>query len=469
MSKPLHGAFCNRTLNLRSIAAIGYDMDYTLVHYDVEKWERLAFGFVRDELLKLGWPVGDVTFDQTLVTRGLILDLKLGNIVKANRFGYVKRACHGTQMLSFEEQRHIYTRTQIDLRESRWKFLNTLFSISEGCLFANLVDAMDRESFVGPKTYKEMFETIAHILGEVHSQGRLKEQIMADPASFVDLDPEIPLTLLEQKEAGKKILLITNSEWTYAEAMMRYAFDPFLPGSMTWRDLFEFIIVGARKPTFFDSQNPAFEVISNDGSLRPTAGLLTPGKAYVGASASLIEKSLELEGEELLYIGDHLFVDVNVSKNISRWRTALVLRELEEEIDTASEFAPKQEALSQLMAKKEPLESELCHLRLALQQKRVGRANNESRTTQTIENQIITLRQELRALNEKIAPFAEEYGALSNLRWGLLMRAGYDKSHLARQVERYADIYMSRVSSLRSYTPYAYLRSVPGTLPHMRP
>ncbi len=24
--------YCNRTLNLRSIRAIGYDMDYTLVH-----------------------------------------------------------------------------------------------------------------------------------------------------------------------------------------------------------------------------------------------------------------------------------------------------------------------------------------------------------------------------------------------------------------------------------------------------
>ena len=29
------GVFCNRTLNLRSIRAIGYDMDYTLVHYHV--------------------------------------------------------------------------------------------------------------------------------------------------------------------------------------------------------------------------------------------------------------------------------------------------------------------------------------------------------------------------------------------------------------------------------------------------
>ncbi|RZR86013.1 hypothetical protein BHM03_00013109 [Ensete ventricosum] len=29
------GIFCSRTLNLRSISAIGYDMDYTLIHYNV--------------------------------------------------------------------------------------------------------------------------------------------------------------------------------------------------------------------------------------------------------------------------------------------------------------------------------------------------------------------------------------------------------------------------------------------------
>src|SRR5690606_28552637 len=37
------GMFANRTLNLRSVAAIGYDMDYTLIHYRTEEWEGVAF------------------------------------------------------------------------------------------------------------------------------------------------------------------------------------------------------------------------------------------------------------------------------------------------------------------------------------------------------------------------------------------------------------------------------------------
>ena len=35
---PERQIFCNRTLNLRAIEAIGYDMDYTLIHYDVDEW-----------------------------------------------------------------------------------------------------------------------------------------------------------------------------------------------------------------------------------------------------------------------------------------------------------------------------------------------------------------------------------------------------------------------------------------------
>ena len=99
------GLFCNRTLNLRTIRAIGYDMDYTLIHYRIEEWERRAYEYVRAKLIDLGWPVSNLEFDPTLVIRGLILDLEHGNVLKCNRFGYVKRAYHGTREMGYDEQR----------------------------------------------------------------------------------------------------------------------------------------------------------------------------------------------------------------------------------------------------------------------------------------------------------------------------------------------------------------------------
>lgn len=45
--------FVNRTINLRSIKAIGYDMDYTLVHYFVTEWETRAFAHAKARLLEI--------------------------------------------------------------------------------------------------------------------------------------------------------------------------------------------------------------------------------------------------------------------------------------------------------------------------------------------------------------------------------------------------------------------------------
>ena len=111
---PTRRVYCNRTLNLRSIRAIGYDMDYTLVHYHVEAWEQCAYEHLKTQLAARGWPVDGMAFDSALFIRGLVIDRELGNLVKANRFGYVKRASHGTRMLDFDEQRKTYGRTIVD-------------------------------------------------------------------------------------------------------------------------------------------------------------------------------------------------------------------------------------------------------------------------------------------------------------------------------------------------------------------
>src|SRR5678816_3311646 len=92
--------FCNRTLNMRSIRAIGYDMDYTLIHYHVTEWERRAYEHVRARFLALGWPVGELVFDPEQVIRGLVLDVEHGNVLKCNRFGFVRKAAHGTRDLT---------------------------------------------------------------------------------------------------------------------------------------------------------------------------------------------------------------------------------------------------------------------------------------------------------------------------------------------------------------------------------
>lgn len=46
----------------------------------------------------------------------------------------------------------------------------------------------------------------------------------------------------------------------------------------------------------------------------------------------MVENSLNIHGDEILYVGDHIYTDVSQSKVHLRWRTALICRELEEEV-----------------------------------------------------------------------------------------------------------------------------------------
>ena len=77
-----------------------------------------------------------------------------------------------------------------------------------------------------------------------------------------------------------------------------------------------------------------------------------------------------------------------------------------------------------------------------------------------------SISEETQELDARVAPLAKAAGEMGNPTWGPLMRAGNDKSLFARQVERYADIYTSRVSNFLAQTPFAYLRAARGSLPH---
>ena len=461
------GIFCNRTLNMRSIRAVGYDMDYTLIHYKVEDWERLAFQYAQGKLLAAGLPVEGTTFDPSAVIRGLIIDRELGNIVKANRFGYIKAASHGTRQMDFEEQRKIYARTVVDLGEQRFVFLNTLFGLSEAWLYAHLVDRLDAGRMSErPTSYSDLYAIVRRTIDETHMEGALKAEIVADPERYIELDPETPLALLDQRQAGKKLLLVTNSGWPYTCSIMSYAFDRYLPKGMAWRDLFDIIICSSRKPAFFIRPQPVFRVVDEAGHLSPHLGPLQDGGVYVGAHAGLVEESLGLEGEQILYVGDHVYGDVHVSKSVRRWRTALILHELEAELMALDSFEETQAQLTQLMAHKSQLESAEAALRVTLVRRRRGYGPTDERSVRALDTELSDLRAQVQALDARIGPLARASAELSNPRWGLLMRTGHDKSNMARQVERHADIYTSRVSNFAYLTPYRYLRSSRGSLPH---
>lgn len=468
ISPPERRIFCNRTLNFNSIKAVGYDLDYTLVHYNVEVWEQLAFSFAKDGLLGQGWPVGDLTLDLSSVCRGLVIDLALGNLLKVNRFGYVKAAQHGRRRLDFSEMKSAYLKTLVDLSQDRYILIETLFGISEACAFFQLVDLFDENKLcdTGARTYADIHAALRKSLDRAHMDGLMKAEIMADPGKFVQLDPDVTRALQDQRAAGKKVMLITNSEWEYANAMLTHALNPYMPAGETWRDLFDLTVVEAHKPDFFTSRAPIYELVSEDGLFRPVKGPLKQGGVYVGGNVAVVEAFLCVSGDSVLYVGDHIFSDVIISKTSQEWRTAMIVREIEDEVKIEAETHHLQVQLAAKMKEKEALESERAQCKVLLQRLSKGYGDRQGAKIGELRRRIEEIRDQLDSMDSDIAPLAIQAGRGVNEAWGFLMRTGNDKSLLTRQVEKYADIYTSRVSNFYYATPFIYLRSPRAVLAH---
>ena len=118
------------------------------------------------------------------------------------------------------------------------------------------------------------------------------------------------------------------------------------------------------------------------------------------------------------------------------------------------------------MARKERLEAYASALRLEKQRNAEGYGPQTRRDPADLQKAFDAVRETLVALDAEIAPLARASGRLVNANWGPILRAGNDKSLLASQIEASADIYTARVSNFLHYTPFVYLRSRRGSLPH---
>jgi len=164
-----------------------------------------------------------------------------------------------------------------------------------------------------------------------------------------------------------------------------------------------------------------------------------------------------VQGREILYLGDHIYGDVVSIKKTCGWRTALVLEDLEGETAGLKEAEALQGEIDGLMEKKNELEREI---------NRIDLLYHEGQKTD--KNRLDELFSETDSLNSRISELLNRHKNFFNPYWGEVLRAGSDESRFADQVERYACIYMTRVSDLYDYSPKTYFRPFRRLMPHER-
>ena len=447
--------FINRVLNMKNIKLIGFDMDYTLVRYHEEEFEGMTHRLAAARLTEqFGYPaeVADLTFDFQRAIVGLVIDRRNGNLLQISRHNKVKQAYHGLTPLDYHRQQQIYQEMAIDLRDPDFQSLDTTFAISNGVLFSQLVQMKSEGVDLPP--YHILADDVNHAIDILHQDDSIKSRLRADFDRFVIKDPQVAGMLERYKDYGKKLMIITNSDYAYTRELLDYALDPFLKKHRSWQDLFDLVITFADKPRFFERNGRFLRIDPETGLMSNHYGKVDKG-IFQGGWFGKLQQDFGYSGSEILYLGDHIYSDVVSIKKTCNWRTALVLNNLAREIQGLVKARPIQKKINLLMNEKQTLEKEINRLdTLRYEGENIPR------------NRINKLFDKMDALNSDISALLHEYKTFFNPYWGEILRSGYDESRYAEQVERYACIYMTKVSDLYDYSPKTYFRPFHRTMPH---
>lgn len=213
-----------------------------------------------------------------------------------------------------------------------------------------------------------------------------------------------------------------------------------------------------------------FRVNMEDGSLKNTDGVfeieslgpngseqfLQMGKVFQGGNWQHLHKMLEIEsGDEILYVGDHLYSDVLRSKRTLGWRSMFIMPELEEEIRVFSETRKLRQKISSLRKLREELIAKADEIR--------RNASEEDPVMQKLLNEFD---EDDEAIKATLSTMAYQWHASFHPIWGAMFNAGYQDSRFAFYVENYACLYTSRASNMGLTSPKRSFRTTMEMVQH---
>lgn len=469
---PSARVYVNRNLRLSSVGAIGFDLDHTLANYDPIAIERLAFQITKEKLVaKRGYPprILEIEYDPRFVIRGLVVDRRRGNILKLDYYSYVSKAFHGRRPVPSDDRKRLYRRHRVRLSYDSYVSVDTFFHLPEVYLYLALVDDADANGKRRVRRdYHKVYADVREMIDEAHADLSIKSRIMNDPETFLRDDPQMAVTLDEFRRAGKKLFLLTNSEMYYTDALLTHLFRGEGAGRANWRDYFDLIIVQSRKPAFFLNRGGAdmtAKPIENGGGGR------SGPPTFSGGDALFLEKSLGFRGDQILYFGDHTYGDILRSKKNLGWRTAMIVPELDEEIETTLRIDGDLKRLRGLGLRRENLDYRKAALTRELRarvdsRQRERPADGSTPETETLEKRFMSTEAEIQRLEAEIESLEKRCDMAYNPHWGPLLREGNEMSRFAHQVRDFACLYTSRVSNFLNYPMDHYFQSPGSFMPH---
>ncbi|EZA52101.1 5'-nucleotidase domain-containing protein [Ooceraea biroi] len=163
----------NDTFRFTDYDCIGFDLDNTLLRYNVTSLVRMEYeelagflvnqrGYSGAHLLK---PLTEDDLD--FMQKGLMLDLERGNVLRVSPDGVIRRASHGSRLLSVDRIKEIYPEQRWDVTDA---YCSDMLSAWNGPPSKKIRSLLD---------YFDMSASIAQCLkrGEIYSQGNWNDLV----------------------------------------------------------------------------------------------------------------------------------------------------------------------------------------------------------------------------------------------------------------------------------------------------
>lgn len=336
-----NGIFANGELSFSDVDYFGFDYDYTLASY-TDRVQYFIYEEALDFLVKqLGYPEELLykKYDPYFAIRGLHFDYRHGNLLKIDAFDRitVDYAYHGKIPLTLQQLNEQYPGlSMLNKYSDTLISLSDLYCLPEACLLADVIQFFrDRGTNFNPET---VYFDVMKAKDSVHGEGRgiLHKNIVQHLPEFLLKHPKLGEFLTTLKQHNKKLFLLSNSHYWFIDQGMSFLLANQLGHHKHWTELFDVIITASRKPSWYQKKNSgAFRKLNTktDKISWEKVTRFDPGEIYVGGSMEEFQKITGWKGDKILYFGDHIFNDLKEPKLIEGWRTGVIIRELEKEIE----------------------------------------------------------------------------------------------------------------------------------------
>lgn len=340
---------------------IGFDLDGTLLRYDLQEMTKLIVYVLKDYLVKhKGYSPAllEAPLDMDFMQKGLILDGPRGNVLKLSNEAIILRASHGTRLLTEAEIVAAYG------PERRWEVTNAFyndplstwngpaadqmralldyFDMPSALVFAQAVDIVDKDRGTNSatsdyKVWADLQDGLMHIYSRdnfANDKSLYFKAMRASPQRYILPSSQKLLNWLQElRRCGKKLFLLTGSNIDFANLTATTALGH------NWQEQFDIVVTYAKKPGFFTMQRP-FLIVDNEAKREVTGSELSPqadlkpGDIYSQGNwhqlHSYLAKLLNKDtcNARALYFGDNIIQDIYTPVKHRDFDTVAIAEEL---------------------------------------------------------------------------------------------------------------------------------------------